>query len=142
MSFWFHEFPLEFYTYRKELLLAFLIAVLFTAIGAYSAATDGAFVRSILGDGYVNMTLNNIANDDPMAVYKKMGETDMFLGITINNIRVALNCFILGILFGIGTLYMLMSNFIMLGSFQYFFYDKGLLWESARTIWILSLIHI
>ncbi|MFC5046236.1 stage II sporulation protein M [Aquimarina hainanensis] len=142
LSFWFHEFPLEFYTYRKELLLAFLIAVLFTAIGAYSAATDGAFVRSILGDGYVNMTLNNIANDDPMAVYKKMGETDMFLGITINNIRVALNCFILGILFGIGTLYMLMSNFIMLGSFQYFFYDKGLLWESARTIWIHGTIEI
>ncbi len=141
-TFWVKEFPLEFYNYQKELLIAFLISVLFTAIGAYSAATDGAFVRSILGDGYVNMTLENIANDDPMAVYKKMGETDMFLGITINNIRVALNCFILGIMFGIGTLYMLMSNFIMLGSFQYFFYDKGLLWESARTIWIHGTIEI
>ncbi|WP_062058693.1 stage II sporulation protein M [Aquimarina longa] len=141
-SFWVKEFPLEFYTYQKQLLIAFLISALFTAIGAYSSATDGAFVRSILGDGYVNMTLENIANNDPMAVYKKMGETNMFLGITINNIRVALNCFILGIMFGIGTLYMLMSNFIMLGSFQYFFYDKGLLWESARTIWIHGTIEI
>jgi len=30
----------------------------------------------------------------------------------------------------------------MLGSFQYFFYDKGLLWESARTIWIHGTIEI
>ncbi|AXT54220.1 stage II sporulation protein M [Aquimarina sp. MMG015] len=141
-SFWVKEFPLEFYKYQRQLLIAFLISALFTAIGVYSSATDGAFVRSILGDGYVNMTLENIENGDPMAVYKKMEETDMFLGITINNIRVALNCFILGILFGIGTIYMLMQNFIMLGSFQYFFYEKGLLWESARTIWIHGTIEI
>ncbi len=141
-SFWVKEFPLEFYQYQKQLLITFLIAALFTAIGVYSSATDGAFVRSILGDHYVNMTLENIANDDPMAVYKQMGETNMFLGITINNIRVALNCFILGIMFGIGTIYMLMRNFIMLGSFQYFFYDKGLLWESVRTIWIHGTIEI
>ncbi len=141
-SFWVKEFPLEFYQYQKQLLITFLIAALFTAIGVYSSATDGAFVRSILGDRYVNMTLENIANDDPMAVYKQMGETNMFLGITINNIRVALNCFILGVMFGIGTIYMLMQNFIMLGSFQYFFYDKGLLWESVRTIWIHGTIEI
>ena len=119
-----------------------MISALFTAIGVYSSATDGAFVRSILGDAYVNMTLENIAKDDPMAVYKQMGETNMFLGITINNIRVALNCFILGVMFGIGTVYMLMQNFIMLGAFQYFFYAKGLLWESARTIWIHGTIEI
>lgn len=141
-SFWVKEFPLEFYQYQKQLLIAFLVSVLFTAIGAYSSATDGAFVRSILGDAYVNMTLENIANEDPMAVYKQMGETNMFLGITLNNIKVALNCFILGVMFGIGTLYMLMRNFIMLGSFQYFFYEKGLPWESARTIWIHGTIEI
>ena len=142
LTFWVKEFPLEFYTYQKELLITFLIAVLFTAIGAYSSATDIGFVRSILGDGYVNMTLENIEKDDPMAVYKKMGELDMFLGITINNIRVALYCFVFGIMLGIGTIYMLLQNFIMLGSFQYFFYEKGLLWESVRTIWIHGTIEI
>ncbi|WP_298546418.1 stage II sporulation protein M [uncultured Aquimarina sp.] len=141
-SFWVKEFPLEFYQYQRQLLIAFLVSALFTVIGVYSSATDGAFVRSILGDGYVNMTLENIENDDPMAVYKQMEETNMFLGITINNIRVALNCFILGIMLGIGTIYMLMRNFIMLGSFQYFFYEKGLFWESARTIWIHGTIEI
>ncbi len=141
-TFWVKEFPLEFYSYQKELLITFFIAILFTVIGAYSSATDGAFVRSILGDGYVNMTLENIENNDPMAVYKKMGQLDMFLGITINNIRVALYCFVFGIMLSIGTVFMLSKNFIMLGSFQYFFYQKGLFWESVRTIWIHGAIEI
>ncbi|WP_459211811.1 stage II sporulation protein M [Aquimarina rhabdastrellae] len=141
-TFWVKEFPLEFYQYQKQLAITFFICLVFTLIGIYSASNDGAFIRSILGDAYVNMTLDNIENDDPMAVYKKSGEVNMFLGITINNIRVALTCFSFGVLLGIGTVYVLMQNFIMLGSFQYFFYEKGLLWESARTIWIHGTIEI
>lgn len=142
VSFFTKEFPQEFYHYHKQLLLAFVIFILFAAVGTFSAASDGAFVRSILGDAYVNMTLENISNQDPMAVYKKMGEMEMFLGITINNVRVALMAFVLGILFGLGTIFLIMQNAIMLGSFQYFFYEKGLLWESVRTIWIHGTIEI
>ena len=111
-------------------------------MGAFSAANDVDFVRLILGDSYVNMTLENIENGDPMAVYKKANETEMFIGITINNIRVAGIAFLYGILFSVGTLYVMMNNGIMLGSFLYFFYDKDLLWESSRTIWIHGTIEI
>ena len=142
ITFFTHEFPMEFYRYQKQLLLAFLIFVLFTAVGVFSASSDGAFVRSVMGDAYVNMTLENIENEDPMAVYKQMGEMNMFLGITINNVRVALFAFALGIFFGLGTVFMIMQNAIMLGAFQYFFYEKGLLWESVRTIWIHGAIEI
>ena len=61
-----------------------------------------------------------------MAVYKEQGEFNMFLGITLNNIKVALFAFGYGIMFGVGTLYIMMQNGIMLGSFQYFFYEQGL----------------
>lgn len=142
IEFWKTEFPLSFYQYQRELLIAFLVFAFFSLVGAFSSANEGDFVRSILGDGYVNMTLENIEKGDPMAVYKEMGEFNMFLGITINNIRVALMAFAMGILLGIGTLYVMMRNGIMLGSFQYFFYDEGLLWESARTIWIHGTIEI
>ena len=131
-----------FYQHHRELLVAFLVFTLFTIVGAFSAANEGDFVRSFLGDGYVNMTLNNIEKGDPMAVYKQQGEFNMFLGITINNIKVAFMAFAYGIMFGVGTLYIMMQNGIMLGSFQYFFYDQGLLWESARTIWIHGTIEI
>ena len=142
ITFYTKEFPLFFSKYHKQLLMVFLTFVLFSIVGAYSAATDSNFVRLILGDGYVNMTLENIENQDPMAVYKDMGELDMFLGITINNIRVALMAFAFGLFFSLGTIYIIMRNAIMLGSFQYFFYDQGLLWESARTIWIHGTIEI
>ncbi|MDT7829998.1 stage II sporulation protein M [Pricia sp. S334] len=142
LEFWKMEFPLMFYHHQRELLIAFLVFAFFTAVGIFSSASDGDFVRSILGDSYVNMTLENIEKDDPMAVYKQMGEFNMFLGITINNIRVALMAFAYGILLGIGTLYIMMRNGIMLGSFQYFFHEKDLLWESVRTIWIHGTIEI
>ncbi|KPM30459.1 Membrane protein [Croceitalea dokdonensis DOKDO 023] len=142
VSFWKTEFPTMFYQHRRELLIAFLVFVFFALVGAFSSANEGDFVRSILGDGYVNMTLDNIENNNPMAVYKQQGEFNMFLGITINNIKVAVFAFAFGIFLGIGTLYIMLRNGIMLGSFQYFFYEKGLLWESARTIWIHGTIEI
>jgi len=136
------EFPLLFYNYQKYLGIAFFVFVLFTVIGAFSASKDGSFVRLILGDGYVNTTLENIEKGNPMAVYAKTGETTMFLLITINNLKVALMAFIYGILLSVGSLYILMQNAIMLGSFTYFFVEKGLFWQSARTIWIHGTIEI
>lgn len=142
ITFYTQEFPLFFSQYHKQLLIAFITFVFFSIVGAYSASQDGDFVRLILGDGYVNMTLSNIEKGDPMAVYKDMNQLDMFLGITVNNIRVALFAFAYGLFLSVGTIYILMRNAIMLGSFQYFFYDQGLLWESARTIWIHGSIEI
>ncbi|WP_422350705.1 stage II sporulation protein M [Flagellimonas sp.] len=142
VGFWKTEFPSMFYQHHRELLISFLVFAFFSFVGAFSSANEGDFVRSILGDGYVNMTLENIEKGDPMAVYKEQGEFNMFLGITINNIKVAVYAFALGILLGIGTLIIMLQNGIMLGSFQYFFYEKGLLWESVRTIWIHGTIEI
>lgn len=141
-NFYSRDFPRMFYYHQKQLLLSFAIFATFVAVGVFSASGDGAFVRAILGDAYINMTLENIENKDPMAVYKQMGELDMFLGITVNNIRVALMAYTFGVLAGLGTAFVLMQNAIMLGSFQYFFYQQGLLWESARTIWIHGTIEI
>jgi len=142
ISFFKTEFPLEFYTHHKQLAIAFIVFAFFAIVGMYSASEDGDFVRVILGDNYVNMTLENIENGDPMAVYKQEGETNMFLAITINNIKVAMMAFVFGMLFSIGTLFVMMQNGIMLGSFLYFFYDRDLLWESSRTIWIHGTIEI
>lgn len=142
ITFYTEEFPLFFKSYHKHLLISFITFTLFCVIGAFSAATDGDFVRLILGDGYVNMTLDNIEKGDPMAVYKQIGEVEMFLGITINNIRVALYAFVFGIMLSVGTIFILMNNGVMVGSFQYFFYEQGVFWESVRTIWIHGTIEI
>ncbi|MNK22215.1 hypothetical protein D3C87_404890 [compost metagenome] len=136
------EVPLIIYRYRRYVLYAFLLFFAFTAIGAISAANDGEFVRLIMGDNYVNMTLENIEKGNPVAVYKSGSNWGMGIGITVNNLYVGILCFIYGIFAGMGTLYMLLQNCIMLGSFQYFFYEKGVFWESVRGIWIHGAMEI
>ncbi|MCH4552373.1 stage II sporulation protein M [Aestuariibaculum lutulentum] len=142
VSFWKTEVPLICYQYRKFIYVAFIIFFAFTFIGAISAANDGEFVRSILGDDYVNMSIENIEAGDPVAVYKSGSNWGSFIGITINNLKVGIISFILGVFGGIGTIYILFKNCIMLGSFQYFFYEKDVFWESVRGIWIHGAMEI
>ncbi|MEQ9423869.1 MAG: stage II sporulation protein M [Cyclobacteriaceae bacterium] len=142
ITFWRDELPLVLKESHKNLLYAFLIFTVAASIGAFSAAHDDTFVRLILGDGYVNMTLNNIENGDPMAVYKSMRGSDMIAYITFNNIRVSFYAFIAGVIFSMGTGMLLFYNGVMLGSFQYFFFQKGLFLESASAIWIHGTLEI
>jgi len=142
VHFWKIEVPLIVYNYRRYVLYAFLIFGAFVAIGALSAAFDDSFVRLILGDHYINMTLENIEAGDPVAVYKSGSNWGSFFGITLNNLYVGLLSFIYGVFGGIGTGYLLLRNGIMLGAFQYFFYTEGVLWESVRGIWIHGAMEI
>lgn len=142
MRFWRLELPLVAYQSRRELLVSFLIFILAASIGVISSINDPDFVRTILGDQYVDMTVENIDSGDPMAVYKKMNEVDMFLGITFNNLLVALCTFLMGILWAIGSIIILMYNGIMIGCFQYFFVEQGLFTESFLTIWMHGTLEI
>lgn len=134
--------PLEVYRSRKAFALSFVIFLLAVVVGAVSTAHSEDFTRVILGDDYVNMTDRNIAEGDPMGVYKDEAKMDMFLRITINNIRVSFLAFILGIFGGLGTIILLLYNGIMVGTFQYYFYQKGLFATSFFTIWIHGTIEI
>jgi len=142
MRFWKTELPLIMYRQRKNMIYSFLFFMLGITLGVFSASQDSGFVRLIMGDSYVNMTLENIEKGDPMAVYKGEDSAPMFLGITTNNIRVAFFAFIFGIIFSVGTVFILFSNGVMLGAFQYFFYQKGLLLTSALSIWLHGTLEI
>ena len=141
-NFWKLDFPLIIYDIRKYIFISISLFLFSALIGAFSAANDNNFVRTILGDAYVDMTMDNIDKGDPMAVYKQMLQTDMFLAITFNNIKVAFLAFVWGLLLIIGTVFIMMSNGVMLGSFQYFFYEQGIFLESVLTIWIHGTLEI
>ncbi|MFN8256914.1 MAG: stage II sporulation protein M [Bacteroidales bacterium] len=141
-KFWKEDFPLVIYQSHKFIFISIVCFIVAVAIGAFSASEDVDFVRLILGDDYVDMTLQNIEKGDPMAVYKQAFEVDMFLGITLNNIRVSFYAFVWGMLGSVGTILVLLFNGIMLGSFQYFFFEHGLMLESVLTIWIHGTLEI
>ena len=141
-NFWREELPQVIFSARKELSIALLIFLISITLGFVSARYDAGFVRLILGDQYVNQTLENIRQDDPMAIYKSMHELDMFLAITVNNIRVSFMAFALGIFLSLGSGYILFSNGVMVGAFQYLFFERGLLGEAMLTIYIHGTLEL
>ena len=142
ITFWTREVPLTMWEARRLLLASFLIFVVSVVIGAISTMGDADFPRLIMGDGYVDMTLNNIERGEPMGVYGSSAEMPMFFQITLNNIMVSFRCFVAGLLTSFMTGFMLMQNGIMVGAFQAFFYQHGLLWESSMAIWLHGTIEI
>ncbi len=142
ISFWTETLPLEVYRARRTFTISFLIFLVSMGIGMLSSYYEPEFARVILGDSYVNMTIENIENDDPMAVYKQRDVTHMFTSITMNNIAVAFWTFVFGVLAAIGSIFRLIYNGVMVGAFQYFFIEKDVFWESFLTIWQHGTIEI
>ena len=142
IHFWKEELPQLIYQARRDLFFCFIVFVIAVLIGVVSTANDAHFPRVILGDEYVNMTIENIKKGDPMAVYKSSNGIHMFLGITLNNIRVAFMTFLLGAFYVIGTIAMLIYNGIMIGTFQYFFYERGLFLPSFLSVWLHGTLEI
>ncbi|MDR2840547.1 MAG: stage II sporulation protein M [Paludibacter sp.] len=142
ITFWTKEIPEVMYISRRELLYSFLVFAVSAVIGIISAMGDDSFVRLILGNGYVDMTLENIKNGTPMAVYDSGAEIPMFLMIIINNIRVAFIIYVFGLLTGFGSGYLLFSNGIMVGAFQTFFFQYNTGFESILSIWMHGTFEI
>ncbi len=142
ITFWSTELPLLMAASRKQLAISAAVFLVAVIIGSLSARYDTTFTRLIMGDGYVNMTLENIKEGKPMAVYGSSPMMDMFFGITFNNIMVSFYAFAMGLLLSYGTWLILVQNGIMLGAFQYFMYEQGVLHESLRSIWLHGTIEI
>jgi uncharacterized membrane protein SpoIIM required for sporulation len=140
--FWKTELPLIVRKYHREIGYSFLIFLLFAVMAAFSAAHDESFVRGVLGDQYVDMTEENIAHGDPFGVYKHQDQLSMFFYIAVNNIQVSFTIFVLGFLVSIGTVWQLFRNGVMVGAFQYYFFAKGLGWQSVLVIWIHGTLEI
>lgn len=142
LTFWTREVPLTMYEERKMLLVSFLVVLGSALVGVVSQLADVDFVRVILGDYYVEMTLDNIAAGKPMDVYDGGNETDMFLGITLNNVWVSFQVFALGIFTSLGTCWALFRNGIMLGSFETLFYQYDLLGESLLAVFLHGTLEV
>ncbi len=120
-----------------KLLYSFLAFMVGIFIGVVSTLYDENFLRVILGDGYVDMTIRNIRAGDPLGrLYGGMDEIEMFLGITVNNLKVGVIVFIVGIFFSIGTTWFVWYHGVMVGAFQAFLYQYGLLGDSFQIVYI------
>ncbi len=142
VRFWTHDIPLSVYQSRRALLISLLIFVTTIIIGVVSTYGDPEFPRLILGDSYVNMTLENIENGEPMAVYGGDSQILSFMGITVNNVMVSFVVFVMGIFTSIGTGYYLMNNGVMVGAFVTFFIQRGLFVDSILAIMLHGTLEL
>jgi len=136
------EVPLAVKKHHRTLLISLVFFCLFVLSGVFSAMQDQTFVRAILGDNYVDMTERNIATGEPFGIYKDSNEFAMFVRIAFNNIKVSFYTFVLGITLGVGTLYMLFKNGIMLGVFEQLFFHHNLGIQSLLVVFIHGTLEI
>lgn len=145
-QFWKYELPLLFREYHRTFLFTFVLFTAFVCIGVISSMTDATyaadFFNNMVQRGYYDETISRIQKGDPFGVYKDANPFSMFVHIAYNNIGVAFKAVIFGVLFGIGTIYLMWTNGLMLGCFQYIFFSQGLGWQSVLVIWIHGTLEI
>jgi uncharacterized membrane protein SpoIIM required for sporulation len=137
ISFWTREVPLTMWRERKYLLISLAVFLASIAIGVVSTVYDASFPRLIMGDYYIEMTLDNIKQGNPMNVYAMGSDVNSFLGIMFNNVRVAFMAFVFGIFTSIAVGYFLFSNGVMFGAFFTFLFAQGVLEQS----WTAVMLH-
>lgn len=142
LNFWLKDFPLFFADHQRTFFYAFSIFMVAVAIGAISTVHDDSFTRLILGDRYVNETLENIRSGNPAGIYQSEGALGMALWITINNIKVGMLCFAAGLLTSIGSGYILFNNGVMVGTFFAMFSNEDVALESWSVIMLHGTIEL
>jgi len=142
LEFWNLELPLIIRRNHRQMFYAFLMFTFFFLLGVFNAVQDNEFLRIVLGDGYVDMTIQNIEKGDPMGVYKDSASFPMFIRIAFNNINVALKAFVFGIFLSVGTIYILFFNGVMVGAFLTLFHTRNMLWEALPVIYIHGTLEL
>jgi uncharacterized membrane protein SpoIIM required for sporulation len=142
VTFWKYEVPAIMIEARKPMIYSFIIFIVAAILGVVSTLNDDRFVRLIMGDQYVNMTLENIKKGDPTAVYGSMSEGYMFLMITLNNIMVSFKVFMFGLMATVGCGFYLFYNGIMVGTFMTFMGTEGELTQAIPVIMLHGTIEL
>lgn len=125
LQFWVHDVPEAFYDARGAILFSGAVFVLCLLLGMGLGLSDEGIIRSLMGNAYVDMSIQNIRSGDPMGVYKQTDGYMMFLGIATNNLFVMMRMVVVGLFVVVGPMYMLMSNGITIGAFHALFFSHG-----------------
>ena len=143
LRFWTHGLPIEVARSWKAMLLSLSIFSGALMVGIVSTANDISYANEILGESYIEMTDENIQKGDPMGVYHR-DESSAWSSfqLTRHNTQIAAFTYTSGFIAGIPPVVIMIKNGIMLGTFHYYLYHKGVLNESMWIIWIHGVLEI
>lgn len=151
LTFWTRELPLIYKEAHRYMFISLLIFVGSLVLGFWSAVEDPSFVRAVMGDQYVDMTLQNIQNGRPTDVYNNAPPFEMFVSIAFNNLFVSFMVFIMGIFFSAGTIVGipligkasgLFQNGVSIGAFFGMFLTQGVLSKALPIVFIHGALEL
>jgi uncharacterized membrane protein SpoIIM required for sporulation len=125
ISYWKYDLPLTIRKHQKTILFCFILFTTCWIIGFYLSKQDESIMRDLLGDNYVDGTMENINKGNPFGVYEGAKPFLSWLWIMVNNILVSLRYFALGIFLGLPTLNDLSHEGLRIGAFDQMFAGKG-----------------
>lgn len=137
LTFWKYDLPLTFRKHHRVIFFTFIIFVLFFSFGFFASSESEDISRSVLGDGYIETTRENIENGNPFGIYETGNPFLSWLSLMIHNIRVSVLAFVSGIFCGVPSIYILCQNAIMVGVFDQIFAAKGL----GVDFWLVVFVH-
>ena len=137
ITFWKYDLPLTIRKRHGMILFAFLLFLLFFAIGYFTSGKDEEVTRNILGNGYVDKTIENIEKGNPFGVYEHGHPFYDWILLMVNNMYVMIQGYIAGIFCGLPSIYILSQNAAMVGVFDQLFASHGL----GVNFWLVVFVH-
>jgi len=142
IDFWKYDLPLAIRKYHRIIFFMLALFCVFFLVGFFSSRYDENFVRQMLGDGYVDKTIQNIEEGNPFGIYRSGNSFLSWMGIMINNIIVSLVYFSQGIVFGIFSVKSLVTESVRIGAFYYLFFSRGLGLQWALAVLIHGTLEL
>lgn len=136
------RFPAVILRLRHFMLISALVFFGAAAFGFFLSMLNPFAANAMIGDRYVYMTIENIEKGTPFAVYKSQFRYAMSSFIMANNVRVGFMAFATGVLYGVGTFYILLTNGLMLGSVAAVFAHHGYLLPFFGTVMIHGTLEL
>jgi len=125
LEFWTHDVPKAFLDARGAILFSGAVFILMLFLGIGLGLSDEGLIRGLMGNSYVDMSIQNIRSNNPMGVYKDEDGFSMFIRIALNNLFVTMNMVVMGLFVVIGPMMMLIKNGVMIGAFHALFFAHG-----------------
>ena len=126
--------PRALYEHWRYIAASALIFFLAAAVALTVSLANPSYTAVFLPEGYKDITASDLRMSEEDLDAENSRAIVMSNSIMVNNIRVALLAFALGITLGIGTVYLLVFNGFMLGALASFAVQGG------TTVFFLSLI--
>ncbi|HLP27292.1 MAG TPA: stage II sporulation protein M [Candidatus Didemnitutus sp.] len=135
-TYWLSTVPLSFLAIRQDILISLGGLLFMSVVGFLAGITDESFIRLILSNAYVDMTISNIEAGHPMNVYASRDGWQMFAGIAINNLFVMLRVVALGLIPIVGVMGSVVYHGLMIGSFFALFANHSVLETSFLAVFV------